>query len=58
MSVIKDLITLGAVIIPPLLKTKKEAREIYLSRIRRAQDRLLLKRLEIEDSLRKNSDIK
>jgi hypothetical protein len=52
MNILKDLISLGLTIIPPLLAGKEKAKAIQIDRIRRAQDRLLAKRLDIESKLR------
>ena len=52
MNILKDLISLGLTIIPPLLAGKEKGKALQIDRIRRAQDRLLAKRLDIESKLR------
>lgn len=52
MSILDDIVALAAAIIPPLFLNKEKAREETIARIRRAQDRLLDKRLKLEEELK------
>ena len=53
MSILKEIISFGLMVIPPLLKSGKEAKVLQIDRIRRHQDRVLEKRLRLEEELRK-----